>query len=1300
VLIFLKKEKNFRTCSQHRFLCLLAFLNALHTCKLLFYKKDNYVLINNPPNFLLMIKLLNKKIIISALFCFQGIAMLTAQTSEQTINGNLTNDARVKEFSMEPVKGTPSLIKMNAVGTTLSLSGTPAFLQSVLGLEATTTFEATRTTNTAQGIKITVFQQYNNGIKVEHGVFKAISKKDIVQAFTAEYYNLASISATPTLSESAALQKAFDFVGATSYAWDYVLTLGDSPEHVAAYNELYPKGELVMVDDYGTTEIDIYLAYKFNVYAAEPLSRADIYVDATNGKILLNDAIIKHADANGKNKIAKTIRPNKNTYSGNANGPLRTLVAVPKDLQAIGDTRYAGRRNFDTTLNENGFYELKGTTPTGIPNETFSFEGQGGIPLNVDLTALSESIFDGDSGLLEVQETADNEWNAEEHRKDTFDGPANNYPANNEAKNDDVALDAHWGAEIVLRYWSEIHNRESYDNNGTGVKNYVHYGDAYDNAFWNGKAMTYGDGSYQGGTNPDGSFAPLTSLDVCGHEIGHGVCEFTADLVYAKESGAMNEGFSDIWAAAVENFVLVGIDPTLPYIPWGVGEQIDERDGGLAPGEEGSRALRWMDDPKAANDPDCYDGDNWVPVTGPNCVTPSPGNDQCGVHSNSGVLNKWYYLMVEGSGQVISGGLNKVSADDEMTDAGNAYKVEPIGFDKADQITYLAETTLTPNATFLNMRDASILTTQLLYGVASYEEIQVTNAWYAVDIGAIYEAGEPDTILLSKSNVQVFTETNEIDGCSEVNAYNIVLIGSTVTEAVTIALNFGGTATKGVDYTVSADALTFPEGNSAQTVTINVVDDATIEDEAETIIMSYSFKGVDYEQTYAIGDDDFVPNTGSTPITLLEESFEGNDIPASWEIVDFSEGGPVGANRWNYNGVGTEAGRAYITNPTLYIGSATYETNSPTNVILRSPLLNGAGKRGVTVSFDWEAGGELDPADSSIIFDYGELVYSIDGKTYVGLEKFVGGGPAGAVTTSGSYSSLISTADGLPFYIGWRWYNDTNAGSDFSFAIDNVVISATPPGIETEAFIPKVEKSVKSSTVSATDAVYFLSKEDDGLMAYISNASADLGCVSIKVTEEGTGIAGFENMDSKRAEKVLFIDVENKEATYDLTLYYTNEELAEFDDASALRIILVESEFIIDADFEQKNYQSNGSAAALDVEGQFIAYTGTFKGSGPLTVSEAPASGGSLSVDAISALENSTKVYPNPAFSSLTIQLADATVKSVAIYNTLGQAIKVVNMKTANKQANLNVASLAKGFYILKISTENGTVLTKRFVKK
>jgi Zn-dependent metalloprotease len=746
-----------------------------------------------------MIKLLQKKIILPVLCCFQGIAMLTAQTTTQTINSNLSNDQRVREFTMESVKGTPSLIKMKTEGETLFLRDTPKFLQSTLGLGVATTFVHEGTTRATGGLQVDVFQQYNNKIKVEHGVFKAISKNNIVQGFTAEYYNLASISSAPDLSESSALQKAFDFVGATSYAWDYVATLGNSPEHVAAYNKLYPKGELVMVDDYGTEAIDITLAYKFNIYAAEPLSRADIYVDATNGKILLNDAIIKHVDANGKDEIANTIRPRENTNKTNANGPVKAAAARQQNIKAAGDTRYAGRRTFDTSLNSNGNYELKGTSPTGITNETFSYEGYGGAPVNISLmTLLSESIFDGDGELLGVQEEADNEWNAAEHRKDSFMGLGNRYPISNEKNNDDVALDAHWGAEIVLRYWSEIHNRSSFDDKGTGIVNYVHYGDAYDNAFWNGSAMTYGDGSYQGGTNLNGSFAPLTSMDVCGHEIAHGVCEFTANLVYAKESGAMNEGFSDIWAASLENFVLTQVDNSLPYIPWAVGEQIDERDGGKAPGEAGSRALRWMDSPKAAGDPDCYDGDNWVPVRGVDCATPNTGNDQCGVHSNSGVLNKWYYLMVAGSGQVISSGLNKPAIDDEITDAGNGYKVKSIGFEAAEAITYLAETMLTPNATFANMRDASILAAQMIYGIASMEEQQVTNAWHGVDVGDAYTVAATNSVtsadtvnkVLSTKSISELQENTKVYPNPAFSSLTIQLTDATI-KAVTIYNTLG-----------------------------------------------------------------------------------------------------------------------------------------------------------------------------------------------------------------------------------------------------------------------------------------------------------------------------------------------------------------------------------------------------------------------------------------------------------------------------------------------------------------------------
>ncbi len=110
----------------------------------------------------------------------------------------------------------------------------------------------------------------------------------------------------------------------------------------------------------------------------------------------------------------------------------------------------------------------------------------------------------------------------------------------------DAAIDAHWGAEMVYDYWKTKRNRNSWDGANGVLKSYVHYGNNYINAFWDGGAMNYGDGS--------SGYGAFTALDVCGHEIGHGVCQSTAALVYSGESGGMNEGFSDIWGATIEAF--------------------------------------------------------------------------------------------------------------------------------------------------------------------------------------------------------------------------------------------------------------------------------------------------------------------------------------------------------------------------------------------------------------------------------------------------------------------------------------------------------------------------------------------------------------------------------------------------------------------------------------------------------------------------------------------------------------------------------------------------------------------------
>lgn len=114
---------------------------------------------------------------------------------------------------------------------------------------------------------------------------------------------------------------------------------------------------------------------------------------------------------------------------------------------------------------------------------------------------------------------------------------ANNIWSNVNANKDQYAGDAHWGGEMTYDFYQSM-GRNSIDNAGYALNLYVHYNTNYVNAFWDGTRMTFGDGN---ATNN-----PLTSLDITGHEISHGLDELTANLTYQDEPGALNESFSDI----------------------------------------------------------------------------------------------------------------------------------------------------------------------------------------------------------------------------------------------------------------------------------------------------------------------------------------------------------------------------------------------------------------------------------------------------------------------------------------------------------------------------------------------------------------------------------------------------------------------------------------------------------------------------------------------------------------------------------------------------------------------------------
>ncbi len=111
-----------------------------------------------------------------------------------------------------------------------------------------------------------------------------------------------------------------------------------------------------------------------------------------------------------------------------------------------------------------------------------------------------------------------------------------------------AGVDAHYYARVVDDYYDDVFGRDSLDDDGLKIVSKVHFGTDFCNAFWNGAWMTYGDGA-----GP--ACLPLSGgLDVDGHEMTHGVTEFTSGLLYENESGALNESFSDMMGSSMEFF--------------------------------------------------------------------------------------------------------------------------------------------------------------------------------------------------------------------------------------------------------------------------------------------------------------------------------------------------------------------------------------------------------------------------------------------------------------------------------------------------------------------------------------------------------------------------------------------------------------------------------------------------------------------------------------------------------------------------------------------------------------------------
>ncbi len=275
-----------------------------------------------------------------------------------------------------------------------------------------------------------------------------------------------------------------------------------------------------------------------------------------------------------------------------------------------------------------------------------------------------------------------------------FTSPDNSFGSGAVGSRESAAVDAQYGTNVTWDYYKGVHARNGIFGNGKGSFNRVHYGKKYVNAFWDGTKMSYGDGD---GVN----YGPLTSLDVAGHEMSHGVTENSAGLAYSGESGGLNEATSDIFGTAVEFYAANGNDPG-DYL---IGEEFDLKK---------HLGFRRMDKPSS-------DGSSL------NCWSTNAKNVD--VHYSSGIGNHFFYLLSEGSGSKTIGGVAHSST------TCNGSKVTGIGRAAAAKIWYRALTVyMTSSTNYKGARTATLNAARDLYGASSTQYNTVAAAWSAVAV--------------------------------------------------------------------------------------------------------------------------------------------------------------------------------------------------------------------------------------------------------------------------------------------------------------------------------------------------------------------------------------------------------------------------------------------------------------------------------------------------------------------------------------------------------------------------------------
>jgi Zn-dependent metalloprotease len=676
------------------------------------------------------IRTLQKKVITPAISVVDTTIIPT--TKIETINGSFMLDFNNSTTLINKGKNTQNL-KINSTSSAISID-----FANLFNLSKGHTFELINESKDEKKNTHAYYQQYFNGYPIEGSITMVHSKNGEIYALNGQVAEFTIINTQVLITKEAAINFAKSFLNVSE-----------------VINE-YPVDLVICKIPVKENSTDFKLAYKIRIDSNQPFLMSEVYIDVADGSILKNISLLNHVDTPA---TASTMYSNVQTITTDSfNGGYRLRDNGRKietynatNSTALTPNGFTGATDFtNNTTNWVGKLQLKSFTITSTSLNWWFTPIVDELPefyikiKNAQGTVVYTSNYSKDTNpiisfnnlnilLLEAPYTVEL-WEYDAVGGHDFGG---SYYLSNSVGNqnwivngnsgsylinslNNPALDVHWGMEKTFDFYLNVFNRNSFDGTGASIKNYLNppldviksannndTAGLPNNAFaapspYNFMVFGLGDGQ---------EMNPVVGLDVSGHEYSHMVINnrnlALGGLTYQGESGALNESFADIFGTCVEFYAR----PT--NANWNIGEDFMLPSGTIA---------RSMSNPKLKQQPNTYNSLNgyWQ---NPNCGSPNPQNDNCGVHTNSGVQNYWFYLLSQGGN-----GTN---------DLGNAYTVSGIGINKAREIAYKNLTTYLggQNATYQDAYNGSLLAAQEIYGNPSLEYTSVRQAWYAVGIG-------------------------------------------------------------------------------------------------------------------------------------------------------------------------------------------------------------------------------------------------------------------------------------------------------------------------------------------------------------------------------------------------------------------------------------------------------------------------------------------------------------------------------------------------------------------------------------